>query len=84
MIDADSTGERMPPKKLFDLVVKIGERKDGSSVRRTVGCILESDAGPYMLLERWFSPAGVKGDQQAIMIHMYTPRPGQEYAPTDT
>jgi hypothetical protein len=64
--------------KIYDLVVKVGERKDGSPMNRTIGCILDDGMGPYMLLERWLNPAGIPGDKQAIRIKMMEPRMERE------
>jgi hypothetical protein len=63
--------------KLWDLVVKIGE-KDGKPIRKNIGCILEGENGPYMLLERTFNPAGVLGEKQSIMVSLFRPREESE------
>jgi hypothetical protein len=67
-------------KKLYDIVAKVGEYqgKDGEMKAKwqSVGAVLEGDKGPFMLLEKWFNPAGVpdaKGGS-AIMLSLFSPK----------
>jgi hypothetical protein len=66
--------------KKYDLVVKVGEYTDGQGQTKgrfkNVGVVMESDKGPYILLDRTFNPAGVGGNEgrESIIISMYEPR----------
>ena len=67
-------------KKLYDIVAKVGEYqgKDGETKARwqTVGAVIEGDKGPFMLLEKWFSPAGVPDARggSAVMLSLFSPK----------
>lgn len=66
-------------KKLYDVVAKVGEyQKDGDTKARwqTVGAVLEGENGPFMLLAKWFNPAGVidaKGGE-SVMLSLFQPK----------
>ena len=53
----------MANKKLFDVSIPLGTYSDRSGTEKVrwqnVGAILEGDKGPYLLLDRWFNPAGL-------------------------
>jgi hypothetical protein len=54
----------MMPKKIKDLMVKVDEYTNAKGEKKArwqnVGAEMESDDGSkYLLLERWFNPAGV-------------------------
>lgn len=50
-------------RKTHDLAVVIGEYqdRDGNTKRRyqNIGALMESDKGPFIMLAKWFNPAGV-------------------------
>lgn len=46
-------------KRMYDIVVKTGEKPDGKAIWKTVGVMMEGDKGPFLLLDRTFNPAGV-------------------------
>lgn len=67
-------------KKIYDIVAKVGEYqgKDGETKARwqTVGAVIEGDKGPFMLLEKWFNPAGVPDARggSAVMLSLFSPK----------
>jgi hypothetical protein len=74
--------------KKYDLSVKTGEYtdRDGQTKGRylNIGVMMETDKGPYILLNRTFNPAGVPGnaDRDNIMVSLFEPRQeGQQQAP---
>lgn len=57
----------MAVKKIKDIAVKTGEYQDASGATKgryqNVGALMKSDDGSvFILLEKWFNPAGVTGD----------------------
>jgi len=66
--------------KMYDIVARTGEYtdKDGNKKGRfmNVGAIVENDKGPYMILERWFSPAGIPNpeDRSSLILSLFKPR----------
>jgi len=65
--------------KKYDLAVKVGSyQKDGETKNRyqNVGAVIDGERGPYILLERWFNPAGVPNpeDRSNVIISMFEPR----------
>ncbi len=50
-------------KKLYDVAIPLGSYTDRDGMEKTrwqnVGAILEGDKGPYLLMDRWFNPAGL-------------------------
>ena len=67
-------------KRKFDLVVKTGSYRDASGADKTrfqrVGCVMASnDEGrpDYIILERWFNPAGIGEPGKPVFISMYPP-----------
>lgn len=75
-------------KKIYDLAVKTGEyQKDGQTKGRyqNVGAILQKeDGGKFILLERWFNPAGITGgnDNSSVIISMFPPKQYGDNKPT--
>jgi hypothetical protein len=75
--------------KKYDLSVKTGEYtdRDGQTKGRylNIGVMMETDKGPYILLNRTFNPAGVPGNNERdnIMVSLFEPRDnqGQSQAP---
>jgi len=66
--------------KKYDLVVKVGSyMKNGEEKNRyqNVGVVLEGQHGPYILLNRYFNPAGVPcdTDKDSIIVSLFSPKP---------
>lgn len=68
-------------KKLYDLAIKTGEYKDreGKTKGRyqNVGAVMQSDdGGKFIMLAKWFNPAGVPDARggESILVSMYEPR----------
>lgn len=84
-------GKNMASKK-YDIAVAVGEYtdKNGDKKKRyqNVGVVMQGDNGPYILLERWFNPAGiVNADNRSnLILSLFEPRDnqsgGQQSAPT--
>jgi len=69
--------------KKFDVVAVVGTYKDqqGNEKKKyqNVGVVLEGQRGPYIILEKWFNPAGIEGP---CFLGMFEPKPrGQQQAP---
>jgi hypothetical protein len=66
-------------KKVYDLVVKVGEYTDRSGQTKgryeNIGAIMEGDKGPFMFLKRTFNPAGINSDKESILVSMFAPKP---------
>jgi single-strand DNA-binding protein len=66
-------------KKLYEVVAKVGEyQKDGETKAKwqTVGAMLEGEKGPFILLAKWFNPAGLvdaKGGEN-VMLSLFPPK----------
>lgn len=67
--------------KLFDVVVKTGTyQKDGEQKNRyeNIGVVMDNGDGPFMLLKKTFSPAGVpdlKGDNSdMLLVSLFEPQ----------
>lgn len=73
--------------KKYDLSVKTGEYTDSQGQTKgrylNIGVMMETDKGPYILLNRTFNPAGVPGnnDRDNIMVSLFEPRDNQSQAP---
>jgi hypothetical protein len=68
-------------KKLYDLAVKVGTyEKDGKTKGRyqNIGAVLEGENGKYLLLDRYFNPAGVPNpdDRANVIVSMFEPKQG--------
>ena len=67
-------------KKLYDLAVKVGTYVDNSGQEKgryqNLGVVLQGKDGPFLLLNRYFNPAGVPCDPQkdSIIVSMFKPR----------
>ena len=64
-------------KKIYDICVKTGSytNRDGETKNRyiNVGAVIQGDNGPFMLLERWFNPAGVDTDRDSVLLSLFKP-----------
>lgn len=68
-------------KKLYDLAVKTGEytNQQGETKGRwqNVGAVMQNDDGKFIMLERWFNPAGVPNpdNRSNLLLSMFEPKP---------
>jgi hypothetical protein len=69
-------------KKLYDLAVKTGEYQDRTTGEtkgkwQNVGAVMQNDdGGKFIMLERWFNPAGVPNpdNRSNLLLSMFEPR----------
>ena len=71
-------------KKKYDIVAVTGTyMKDGEEKKRyqNVGAVIMGDNGPYIILERWFNPAGLPNpdNRDSVFLSLFEPR--QQQAP---
>lgn len=76
-------------QKLYDLAVKTGEYQDGQGNKKgrwqNVGAVMQnSDGGKFIMLERWFNPAGVPNPDNRgnVLLSMFEPRGSDDNART--
>ena len=68
-------------RKTHDLAVIVREYqdRDGQTKKQyqNVGALMEGDNGPYVILERWFNPAGIANpqDRSNLIVSCFEPRP---------
>ncbi len=66
--------------KTHDLAVKVGEYTDkqGNTKGRyqNVGALMMGDKGPFIMLAKWFNPAGVTDGRggESILISAFEPK----------
>lgn len=69
----------MAVTKKYDLVVATREYTDNQGNKKkayqNIGAVMEGDNGPYLMLERWFNPAGIAGNdgRSSIIVSMFEP-----------
>jgi hypothetical protein len=68
-------------RKLYDLAVKTGEYKNQSGEMKgrwqNVGACMQSDDGSkFLMLAKWFNPAGVQDSKggESILLSMFPPK----------
>ena len=67
-------------KKVYDLAIKNGSyEKNGETKFKylNVGCVMQSDKGMFILLEKTFNPAGVSigsKDSTSVLISIFEPK----------
>lgn len=71
--------------KLYDLAVKTGEYQDGQGNKKgrwqNVGAVMgNEDGGKFIMLERWFNPAGVPNpdNRSNLLLSMFEPKSGED------
>ena len=71
----------MATKKVYDLAVKTGSYTDSNGKEKgryqNVGSVLEKDdGGKFIILERWFNPAGVVNPENkgSVILSMFEPK----------
>ena len=67
--------------KLYDLAVKTGSYTDAQGQQKhrwqNVGAVMQGqDGGQYMMLAKWFNPAGVPDERggESTLISMFEPK----------
>ncbi len=81
----------MGTKKAYDLCAVVGSYTDRQGVQKsryqTIGAVMvKDDGGKFIIMERWFNPAGVPYDASrgnSILLSMFEPKQdnGQGHAP---
>jgi len=72
--------------KTHDLAVKVGSytNQQGEQKNRyqNVGALMQGDNGPFIMLAKWFNPAGVQDDRggESVLISVFEPKE-REQAP---
>lgn len=69
-------------RKVYDVAVKTGTYRDASGADKgryqTVGAVMQGDDGrQFLLIERWFNPAGVEVQpgRTSIICSLFEPKP---------
>ena len=76
--------------KTHDLAVKVGSytNQQGEQKNRyqNVGALMQGDNGPFIMLAKWFNPAGVQDGHggESILISVFEPRQEGQQAPQRT
>lgn len=71
-------------RKTHDLSVVVGEYKDrdGNVKKRyqTIGALMEGDNGPFIMLSKWFNPAGIQDSRggESLLVSCFAPREQQQ------
>lgn len=71
-------------RKTHDLSVVVGEYKDrdGNVKKRyqNVGALMEGDNGPFIMLAKWFNPAGIQDSRggESLLVSCFAPREQQQ------
>lgn len=71
---------KMAARKTHDLAVVVSEYKDnqGQDKKRyqNVGALMQGDKGPFIMLAKWFNPAGVQDSRggESLLISAFEPR----------
>jgi hypothetical protein len=66
--------------KTHDLAVKVGsytnQQGETKSRYQNVGALMQGDKGPFIMLAKWFNPAGVTDDRggESILISVFEPK----------
>jgi len=78
----------MAAKKIRDLAVKVSEYTDnqGNTKGRyqNIGSLMKTDdGGEFVILNRWFNPAGVPNpdNRDSLLVSCFKPRENQQPAP---
>lgn len=75
----------MAAQKIMDIVAKTGEYQDQAGMTKgryqNVGSLMQGDDGrQFIIMERWFSPAGLPNPQQrsSVILSLFEPNGGQQ------
>jgi hypothetical protein len=66
--------------KTHDLAVKVGsytnQQGETKSRYQNVGALMQGDKGPFIMLAKWFNPAGVTDERggESILISVFEPK----------
>jgi hypothetical protein len=66
--------------KTHDLAVKVGsytnQQGETKSRYQNVGALMQGDKGQFIMLAKWFNPAGVQDDRggESILISVFEPK----------
>jgi hypothetical protein len=69
--------------KLYDLAVKTGsytnDQNEEKNRYQNIGAVMESNNGKFILLYKWFNPAGIPDERggDSIVVSMFKPKPRQ-------
>ena len=73
--------------KKYDVCVKVSEYTDSNtgetkSRYQNIGVVMDGSNGPYMLLKRWFNPAGMPNleGRESLLVSLFEPRDRQDQA----
>ena len=67
----------MAARKIKDIAVKTGEYQDRNSGQtkgryQNVGALMKNDDGSvFILLNRWFNPAGIPSDRDTVLLSCF-------------
>lgn len=67
----------MAARKIKDIAVKTGEYQDRNSGQtkgryQNVGALMKNDDGSvFILLNRWFNPAGIHSDRDTVLLSCF-------------
>lgn len=70
----------MATRKTHDLAVKTGEYTNAQGEKKNryqnVGAVMQGDNGQFIMLAKWFNPAGVVDTRggESILLSMFEPR----------
>lgn len=70
--------------KKYDIAVVTGSYNDSQGNKKNryqnIGAVIQGDNGPYILLERWFNPAGIANPdgRSNVLLSLFEPRDGQD------
>lgn len=70
----------MATRKTHDLAVKVGEYTNAQGEKKNryqnVGAVMQGDNGQFIMLAKWFNPAGVVDARggESILLSMFEPR----------
>lgn len=72
--------------KKYDIVAVTGEYQtsDGQTKKRyqNVGAVFDKGNGPFIIMERWFNPAGLPNpdNRESVVLSLFEPRDRQQSA----
>lgn len=66
----------MAAKKVKDIAVKTGEYQDSGGQTKgryqNVGALMKNEDGSvFILLQRWFNPAGINSDRDTVLLSCF-------------
>jgi hypothetical protein len=66
----------MAARKIKDIAVKTGEYQDNNGQTKgryqNIGALMKNEDGSvFILLQRWFNPAGINSDRETILLSCF-------------